>query len=196
MPDLLKFQKDRGIRVGSVGGQTSTGYIYNFCRELYEVATNNDWIKEIVVLYFGDSDEAGGIIRRNVERILEWYQGDSDEFTIPVQVTLRLVAITPEQVERYHLKGYQLEAFMTTEQRLKDFKKIELDAIDECWDEDIYNGNCPDEEYDYEANGEEKPEDVDPDNDPYVDENGFVYQITIREKMVKMVTEAFKPGWE
>lgn len=190
-PDLLKFQRDRGVRVGSVGGQTSTGYIYNFCRELYEIATNHDWIEEIVVLYFGDSDKSGGNIRRNIERILEWYQGESDEFTIPVPVTLRLIAITPEQVERYHLKGYQLEAFMTTEHRLKVFKKTVLDAIDECWDGDIYEENCPDKEYDYEANGEERPKDIDPDNTFYEDT-----EITIRKKMAMTVTVAFKPGWD
>lgn len=81
---------------------------------------------------------------------------------------------------------------MTTEECLRDFKKILLDAIDKCWDEDIYNiynENCPPEEYDYEANGEE-PEDIDPDNDPYEDTG-----ITVREKMIKMVTEAFKEGW-
>ena len=80
---------------------------------------------------------------------------------------------------------------MTTGKRLKDFKKILLDAIDDCWDEDIYEENCPDEEYDYAANGEEKPEDIDPDNTLFEDT-----QVTVREKMVKMVTEAFKPGWE
>lgn len=80
---------------------------------------------------------------------------------------------------------------MTTEQRLKVFTKIVLYAIDECWDEDIYNENCPPKEYDYEANGEERPEDIDPDNTFYEDT-----QITIREKMAMTVTEAFKPGWE
>ena len=46
------------------------------------------------------------------------------------------------------------------------------------------------EEYDYEANEEEEPENIDPDNELYGDT-----QITIREKMLKTTTEAFKPGW-
>ena len=70
-PDLKKFQKDRNVRVGCVRGQTSTRYMYDFCKELYEVATNHDWIKKIVVLYFGDYDEAGHVIRRYVERVLK-----------------------------------------------------------------------------------------------------------------------------
>ena len=74
-------------------------------------------------MYFGDSDWSGGLIRRNVERILNWYQGKSDEFTIPVPVELRLVAITPEQVKKYKLKGYQLEAFLSTEKLLKIFQR-------------------------------------------------------------------------
>lgn len=80
---------------------------------------------------------------------------------------------------------------MTTEERLKDFKKILLEAIDDCWDQSIYDENCPDEEYDYEANGEQEPEDIDPDNDLYEDTD-----ITVREKMVKMSTDAFEPGWD
>jgi hypothetical protein len=155
------------------------------------MAEKYDWIEKIVILYFGDSDESGNRIRTNVEAGLKWYQGQSDEFKIPVPVELRLIAITPEQVEKFKLTGYQLEAFMTTEKRLKDFKKILLDAIDECWDEDIYNDNYPDEEYDYEANDMEKPEDIDPDNTLY--ENT---QMTIRQKMFSMVTETFKEGWE
>ena len=66
-----------------------------------------------------------------------------------------------------------------------------MDAIDDCWDEDIYNENCPDKEYDYEANGEEKPGDIDPDNELYEDTG-----LTYREKMIEMATESFRPGWE
>ena len=42
--------------------------------------------------------------------------------------------------------------------------------------------NCPDEEYDYDANEQEEPEDIDPDE--------------ARPKMIRIVTEAFKLGWE
>jgi hypothetical protein len=189
-PDFIKFQHGRAVKVAATRGFPSTPFMYESCKRLKEMADTYDWIEKIVILYFGDSDEAGNSIRTNVEAGLKWYEGSSDELCIPVPVELRLIAITPEQVKKFKLTGYQLEAFMTTEKRLRDFKKILLDAIDDCWDEDIYNDNCPDEEYDYEANEEEEPENIDPDNELYGDT-----QITIREKMLKTTTEAFKPGW-
>jgi hypothetical protein len=64
-------------------------------------------------------------------------------------------------------------------------------VIDDCWDENIYNENYPPEEYDYEAQGEEEPEDIDPDNEFYGDTD-----LIIREKMIRIATEAFKEGWE
>jgi hypothetical protein len=54
---------------------------------------------------------------------------------------------------------------MTTEARLKIFKQMVIDAVDDCFDHDIYHENCPPEEYDYEAAGEEQPEDIDVDNE-------------------------------
>jgi hypothetical protein len=143
-------------------------------------------------LYFGDSDEAGQKIRKNVEAELRFYQGQSNYLTIPVEVELRLVAITPQQVKKHKLAGYQLEAFLTTPELVETFKQILQDVIDDCWDEDIYKENCPDEEYDYEAHGLEEPEDIDPDTDIYDPATGT----TIRRKMVQMPTDAFKPGWE
>jgi hypothetical protein len=190
-PDLVKFQEDRAVYVGATGGTPSTPFLYETCKRLKELAEEYDWIEEIVILYFGDSDKAGQDIRRNVENALEWYQGKSEEFEIPVPVELRLVAITPEQVKKFKLKGYQLEAFLTTEKRLKDFKEIVLQAIDDCWDQDIFDENCPEDGYDYEGNGIDEPEDIDPDNQYYEDT-----EITIREKMINMATEAFQPGWE
>jgi hypothetical protein len=190
-PDLIKFQYGRAVKVASTRGFPSTPFMYESCKRLKQMADTYDWIEKIVILYFGDSDDAGKKIRTNIEAGLEWYQSESDELCIPVPVELRLIAITPEQVKKFKLTGYQLEAFMTTEKRLRDFKKILLDAIDDCWDEAIYDDNCPDEKYDYEANVEEEPEDIDPDNELYDDT-----QITIREKMFKTATEAFKPGWE
>lgn len=191
-PDLLKFQDDRAVMVGATGGSPSTPFMYKTCKRLKETAEKYDWIKKIVILYFGDSDKKGHEIRKNVENALKWYSGGgSDEFIIPVPVELRLVAITPDQVKKFKLTGYQLEAFMTTEKRLRDFKRIECDAIDGCWDENIYNDNCPPKDYDYEANGKEQPEDIDPDNDLYEDTD-----MTIRQKMISIATEEFKKGWE
>lgn len=75
-----------------------------------------------------------------------------------------------------------LEAFLTTDARLKIFKKMLNDAIYKHWDEDIFYENCPPEDYDYEANGEVEPEDIDP--------------IPERKKMYRKITESFKEGWE
>ena len=110
---------------------------------------------------------------------------------IPVEVEVRRVAITPEQVKKYNLTGFQLEAFMTTTARLKIFKQIVQDEIDECWDENIYTENCPDEEYDYEANGIEEPEDIDIDNEFYDDT-----EETYREMMIRRVQKHSNPGWD
>ena len=65
--------------------------------------------------------------------------------------------------------------------RLSIFKKILQDAIDAEWDEDIYYYNCPPEKYDYEAKGEEEPQDIDPDSVPDDSKDG----LTTREKNVQ-----------
>jgi hypothetical protein len=189
-PDLLKFQQGRAVKVASTRGFLSTPFMYQSCKRLKQMAEEYNWIEKIVILYFGDSDDTGNKIRKNILAGLEWYQGQSDEFHIPVLVELHLVAITPEQVKKFKLRGYQLEAFMTTEKRLRDFKKILWNAIDNCWNEGIYYDNCPDEKYDYEANGEQEPEGIDPDNELYENTD-----LTIREKMVKKATDAFQQGW-
>ena len=111
-PDLLKFQDDRAVMVGATGGSPSTPFMYKTCKRLKETAEKYDWIKKIVILYFGDSDKKGHEIRKNVENALKWYSGGgSDEFIIPVPVELRLVAITPDQVKKFKLTGYQLRGF-------------------------------------------------------------------------------------
>jgi hypothetical protein len=85
---------------------------------------------------------------------------------------------------------------MTTEERITDFKKILQDAIDECWDEDVFDESCPPEEYDYEKHGKEEPEDIDPDNTYFEDEDGNIVlredgsNITVRDEMIRMATEA------
>jgi hypothetical protein len=184
----------------------STPFMFNKCKELKEIAESHDHIERIVILYFGDSDEDGNNIRKNIEKALIFYSGGgtyisddgqeieipaSEDLEIPVEIELRHIAITPEQVKGYKLTGYQLEAFMTTENRLKILKQILQDAIDDCHDEYIYDESCPPEEFNYEEAGIEEPKDIDPDNEFYEDTG-----MTIREKMISMATEAFKPDWE
>jgi hypothetical protein len=172
------------------------------------MAEENDWIEKIVVLYFGDYDDKCNEIRANVKNAMEWYSRQrpdlpEPEIMIPVPVEVRHVAITPEQVERLGLTGYQLEA-LTTKKRVKAFKTMLMDSIDECWSEEIFEENCPPEEYDYEAHGEEKPKDIDVDNTEYLDETGYPkihrrypeVNMSIRDYMIHIATQAFKEGWE
>lgn len=204
-PDLEKFQGDIHCPVTAMRGQFSTPIMAECCERFERIARKYTNIKKITVLYFGDSDKAGNNIRRKVQVALKYYSGGSEitldngkrlkipmspDIRIPVPVELVHVAITPEQVETYGLTGFQLEAFMTNEKRLRDFKKIERNAIKGCWNEEIWLNNCPPEEYDYEGNGIEKPEDIDVDNELFEDTD-----MTKREKMFEMATEAFKPGW-
>lgn len=199
--DLQKFQEDRHVQVIASGGQVTTSYMFTNATRIKETISKYDHIKEVVILYFGDSDKAGENIAFNHERALRWYI-----FTylkIPrdrIKITFKVVAVTREQIRKYKLienpeKKYnvQLEAFLTTEKLLKIFKKIVCGAIDEEWNEDIYSENCPDKEYDYEANGEEEPESIDP-NGP--DPNDPDSNLTIREKMIRKINDAFYPGWE
>jgi hypothetical protein len=224
-PDLLKMQEGRKNKVAAMKGFQSTRGNYNNCLRLKEMAEEYDYIKKIVILYFGDSDVTGNDIAKNIEATLVHYHGGgtltrhmsiendngeleeideeieiigSDDLQIPlnVEVEFRHIAITPEQVKKYNLTGYQMEAFMTLKSRLKIFKKIVLDAIDACWDEHIYGENCPDEEFDYEANDMEMPEDIDPDGPYYDDVTGEDTGQTVREKMAQLATEAFPPRWE
>lgn len=196
-PDLLKFQDDLNVRVVASGGFISTSYMHACCKWLKEISDTYDHTEKIVILYFGDFDKAGGYISKNLENGLKWY---ADELKIRVPIEFRRIAITEEQVNDPKLKlitnpekrdNVQLEAFLTTKKKLEIFKKLVRDAILECWDVDVYEKNCPEEEYHYEANGEVEPEDIDIENTYYNNDT----QETYREMMFRKITEAFKPGW-
>jgi len=194
-PDLVKFQSDLKVKVVASGGFTSVSYMNENCERLIQIANDYDHIEKIIILYFGDYDKAGEDIAQNLKNGLEWYGVENFEF-------LR-VAVTEEQIKKYKLvanperKGnVQLEAFLTTKKRLEIFKKIVQDAVAECWDEDIYDENCPDEEYDYEANNEVEPDSVDVDDYPESSPEEGEEDLTIRQIMEKRIAEAFKPGWE
>lgn len=200
-PDLLKFQSELevvddvvgwNVKVVTSKGMPSVPFMYENCKRFQELANKYPHIEKIVILYFGDSDKAGHNIRKCIENAIRWYcSGHSPDLHVTIPIEIRHIAITKEQVKKYKLTGAQLEAFLTTEKRLTQLKEILLQALKDGWNEDIYYDNCPPEEYDYEANGEEPPEEIDIDNELYGDTD-----ITIREKMIQMATEAFKPGWE
>jgi uncharacterized protein (UPF0335 family) len=151
---------------------------------LQQIAKEHDWIQKIVLLYFGYYDTYSDRIRRYLQNAI-------DHFCKNVEI--RLVAVTPEQAKRLGLVASQLEAFITTEERLKQFKKMVLDAIKKCWDKSIYKENTPPKEYDYKANNEEEPESIDVDNELHIDTES--YKVTKREHMAHMASSAFKFGW-
>jgi hypothetical protein len=65
-------------------------------------------------------------------------------------------------IKKYGEKfGVQVEAMLTTKEMIDTFKEILQDAIDEQWDEKIFEENCHDKKYNYEANDEIEPEDID-----------------------------------
>jgi hypothetical protein len=208
-PDLKKFQSelpvteeldDWHIRVVTTKGMPSVPTVYDMLMEIQRIADGYEFVKKFVILYFGDGDEDGKKIANTIENAIDWYRsGDSPDLHVTVEVEFRPIALTEEHAKKYKLTGNQLEAFLTTKKRLKQFKEeVLLPALQGYWDEDVYYENCPDEEYDYETYGEEEPQSIDPDNDTCGDiyEDADEPDLIIREKMAKMLTEAFKPGWE
>ena len=206
--DLISFQGDRKVKVVANGGFASTDRTARNCQRLKYMMDSHKHIEKVVILYFGDFDSSGDFLDEWLERALEFY-GVSNFEVVRVAITpeqmLEHNLITdpektkkgknkdprfprfnqkyPKLIERYGEKfGVQLEAFLTTDRRLEIFKKLVQDAIDEYWDEDIFNKNCPLEEYDYEAHGEEQPEDIDPDD--------------VKPMMYQRITDAFREGWE
>jgi hypothetical protein len=83
-----------------------------------------------------------------------------------------------EFLRRYGNKATHLNAFFS-EAHLPTFKKILVDAVNEHWDEDIYNEMV--EEYDVEA---DQPDEL---SEEELHDR--------RQEMYERITEAFKPGW-
>ena len=131
-PDLQKFQEGRHVLVTSSGGQVTTSYMLTNATRIRDTILAYEHIKEVVILYFGDSDKAGDNIAFNHKRGLKWFI--YTYFKIPrdrVKITFKIVAVTREQITKYKLIenpgkkfNVQLEAFLTTEKRLRAFKKI------------------------------------------------------------------------
>jgi hypothetical protein len=211
---------DNYVQVIAPGGVGSTPDLYKHAMRLRAILDNHkDHLKKIIILYFGDLDSTGDWIDEYLVNTLKFYGLEPHK-----DFEFIRVAVTPEQVEKYDLvedpeynpeknkdsranrfaekypelvKKYgpkfaiQVEAIITTQERIDAFKELINDEINEWWDEDIYLENCPDEEYDYDEHEEVEPEGIDPDNE-LVDGS----DLTIREAMIKMVTDAFKPGSE
>lgn len=200
------YDKRKSVTVIALGGLGSNPDISKNARRL-RAHNGNHPDQKIIIDYYGDFDSTGDFIARRLERILRWYGVQNFE--------VKRIAVTAEQIRTHDLIedpeyspgknkdtrfsqfkqnypdlvtkygekfGVQLEAMVTTETRWKVFCKLVQKSILDDWDEDVWLNNRPNEEYDYEANGEEEPENIDP-ND-------------VRPEMIRIVTEAFQPGWE
>jgi hypothetical protein len=211
-PDLLKFQSELevvddvigwNVKVVTSKGMPSVPFMYENCKRLQEnVVDKYPHIKKIVILWFGDPDDSGGKIRKCVENGVNWYcSGDSPDLHVTIPIDVRHIAVTEEQVKKYKLTGSQLEAFLNTDKRLKQFKgEVLLPALKKDWNEDVYYENCPPEKYDYEANDEEEPREIDPDNDTmgdiYSDATEEERRLLIRDKMIQIAIEGFSADSE
>jgi hypothetical protein len=153
--------------------------------------------KNIHILYCGDLDPSGENIDWYIKKRLKQLGIEGVEF--------RRVAIRPEQIEKYNLptliaekdpdkkapdpnmvefirrfgnKTCHLNAFFTKD-HFNTFKEILRDAVDDYWDEDIYQEMV--DEYDVAA---DEPEEMDEEE-----------LLEARCDMCKAITEAFAPGW-
>jgi hypothetical protein len=210
-----EYNEKASVIIVALGGLGSNPDISKNAKRLRTYNRNHP-DQEIIIDYYGDFDSTGDFIAAKLERILRWY-GVKNFKVNPVAITAEQVRTGdfiedpeyspeknkdsrfaqfkkkyPDLVAKYGEKfGVQLEAMVTTEKRWKNFCKLVQSSIRGDWDEDTWLDNRPPEEYDYVANNEEEPEDIDPDNEYFEDTN-----LTIREKMISVATEAFKPGWE
>ncbi len=206
-----KFRKvldGRNVRIILNHGFSSLTFAYLNCVRLKEFADDHP-DKEIYVRYFGDLDLYGEDMDRQIQ---EWL----DLFGISDLVSFERIAITDEQIKKYHLleKDYSAEKI----EWLKENDSIRYDRFVEKHDrifacelnsmlinkrllgvfEKIVQDSVDrlwDEDIYYE-NCPDEPDlecdDIDPDSVPEGSEDG----LTIRQSMYRKITEAFYLGWE
>src|SRR5918992_1360291 len=198
MDAFKKILEDVYVRIRGNKGYSSFSFLYKATEELKEFIDNKGMNPEDVwILYCGDWDPSGENIDYYLQRRLRQLGLTGIHFV--------RVAVTPEQIDEYHLpllpigqkpgkkapnpnmrefvrrygqKATHLNAFFT-EANLPIFKQIIVDAINEHWDEDIYNEMV--EEYDVEA---DEPDEL-------IREE----LIEKRQQMYARITESFGPGW-
>ncbi len=211
---------DNKVHVAAFGGIGSTTRLYDNCMRLKRIKDNNQHIEKIVILYCGDFDSTGDWLDQYIINAIEFYtklkHGEDFELkrvaVLPEQIEEydliedpeydpaeknkdprfeRFKKKYPELIEKYGEKfGVQLEAMLTTTDRINEFKDILDDAIKAEWDEDVYLENCPEEEYNYEENEEEEPHDIEIDNDYPENPREGEEDMTIREAMQYRIDQA------
>lgn len=197
-PEFKDILYDEGVTIRANHGYPSLIFLYLCTKELKELIDKMGFEPEnIHIKYCGDWDPSGENIDWYIKRRLKQLGIEGTDF--------ERIAVTPEQIEQYNLpllsidkkpgketanpnmtefvrrhgkKATHLNAFFT-KKHFNTFKMILRNAVDEYWDEDIYNAMV--EEYDIE------PEEPDKMDDDELEE--------VRNEMCKEIIYSFKPGW-
>ena len=147
--------KNREILIIPFGGYTSVTYHYDNCQRLKKI--QDELKKKIHILYFGDVDPSGEDIQRDIEDKLKQYGVSNIDF--------KRIALTEDQITEFKLpealdaktleklnndtrsngfksdhngKLFQVEVDALTAYAEPQFEKIVRTAVDQYFDEDIY----------------------------------------------------------
>lgn len=207
------------VKVTAAGGVATTSTLADNCNRVKAWKDSHDNIEKVIILYCGDLDSTGDWMDEYLVNAIQWYTKwtHHEEFelvrvaVLPEQIEEwdliedpefsteengdprfnRFVEKYPHLVEKYGEKfGIQVEAMLTTDEKIKRFKEYLRDKIMEYWDEELYRENCPSKEYNYEVNNKERPKEIDIDQ-PYEDGGE-----TDRQMMERKVREFKGSGWE
>ena len=193
-----KILEDVHVTIRGNKGYSSLAFLHQCTKELKELIDRKGLEKKNVwILWIGDWDPSDENIDYYLQRRLAQLGLSEIHFI--------RVAVTPEQIDQHHLpllpveqapdkkapnpnmkeflrrygyKATHLNAFFT-EKNLPAFKKMLINAINEHWDEEIYNDMV--DEYE-----------VAPDDPPKLSREELREK---RQEMYMKITEAFTPGW-
>jgi hypothetical protein len=201
---FLKFLEGSDIFLAINRGYTSLTFIYISCERIKDFAAMHPGVK-IHVRYFGDRDPSGSDMDRYMKECLKLFGLIKDiEKNSPDDIMdFERVAITEEQIERYHLptapkdeeaeerfdrdsrsKKYEkkngrsvteLESMLASKEKIEALRKIVTESVDEFWNKEEYLKNCPDGRIKEYSKGELK---------------------NVRQQMHQIVTDSFVIPWK
>ncbi len=170
---FMKFLEGWDVFLAINRGYTSLTFIYNNCERLKEFAATHPGVK-IHVRYFGDRDPSGSDMDRYMKETLKLFglRVDAVENHLEDVVDFKRVAVTEEQIRKYHLptapkdedaeerfdndsrsEKYaqengravtELESLLASKEKIDAFRKIVIDSMAEFWDEKEYLKFCHD----------------------------------------------------
>jgi hypothetical protein len=149
---VVNWTSDRGVTIRVNKGYSSLTFIYTNSQALEDLLTRHD---HVTILYLGDLDPSGTDMERYLKQSLAEFGLDSS------RVTLKRIGLTSDQVDEYRLppkpedaetlaklkrdpryKTYTEEYVVELDSLVayvpEEFKRILLEAIDECYDEDTF----------------------------------------------------------